>query len=35
MARMHVLRLHQTKQGSILLYRTEREIDRAELEAIS
>ena len=35
MARMHILRLHQTKQGSILLYRTEQEIDRAELEAIS
>lgn len=35
MARMHILRLHQTGKDSLLLYRTEREIDRTEIEAIS
>ncbi len=34
LARMNLIRLHQTGQGSILLYRTTREIDRGELEAI-
>ncbi|MCP3964475.1 MAG: segregation/condensation protein A [bacterium] len=34
MARLRLVRLHQTQQGSILLYRTTREIDARELEAI-
>jgi segregation and condensation protein A len=34
MARMLLVRLHQTEQGAILLFRTEREIQMAELEAI-
>ncbi len=34
MARLHLVRLHQTAQGSVLLYRTTREIDASELEAI-
>ena len=34
MARLRLVRLHQTAQGSILLYRTTREIDARELEAI-
>ncbi len=34
MARLSLLRLHQTAQGAILLYRTTRELDAAELEAI-
>ena len=34
MARLHLVRLHQTTQGAILLYRTTRELDLSELEAI-
>ncbi len=34
MAKLHLVRLHQTAQGSVLLYRTTREIDVTELEAI-
>lgn len=34
MARLNLVRLHQTSEGSILLYRTTREVDLAELEAI-
>ena len=34
MTRLNLIRLHQTAQGSILLYRTTREVDLAELEAI-
>ncbi len=34
MARMHLVRVHQTAAGAILLYRTTRDIDRHELEAI-
>ena len=34
MARLNLIRLHQTEDGSILLYRTTREVDLAELEAI-
>ncbi len=34
MARLHLVRLHQTRQGSILLYRTTRELSAQELEAI-
>jgi len=34
MARLHIVRLHQTAKGSILLYRTTRELDTSELEAI-
>ena len=34
MARMHLVRLHQTAAGALLLYRTTREIDHTELEAI-
>lgn len=34
MARLHLIRLHQTVQGSILLYRTTRELTTNELEAI-
>ncbi len=34
MARMHLIRLHQTVKGSILLYRTTRELEMGELEAI-
>ncbi|MEM7480266.1 MAG: segregation/condensation protein A [Acidobacteriota bacterium] len=35
MARMNLARLHQTKAGEILLYRTTRELDAEELEAMS
>ena len=34
MARLHLVRVHQTRQGAILLYRTTRELSAAELEAI-
>ncbi len=34
MARLHLVRLHQTAAGTILLYRTTRELDTGELEAI-
>ena len=34
MARMHLVRLHQTEAGAVLLYRTTREIELSELEAI-
>jgi segregation and condensation protein A len=34
MARLHLVRLHQTAAGAILLYRTTRELDVSELEAI-
>ncbi|MEM7356118.1 MAG: segregation/condensation protein A [Acidobacteriota bacterium] len=34
MARLHLIRVHQTAKGSILLYRTTRELDLSELEAI-
>lgn len=34
MARMQWLRLHQTAEGDVLLYRTEREVLRGELEAV-
>lgn len=34
MTRMLLIRLHQTEMGAILLYRTERELQMAELEAI-
>lgn len=34
MARMHLVRLHQTADGAILLYRTTREIETHKLEAI-
>lgn len=34
MARLHLVRLHQTKAGALLLYRTTRELDVHELEAI-
>ncbi len=34
MARLQLVRLHQTSQGSILLYRTTREVEMHELEAI-
>ena len=34
MARLHLIRLHQTAAGAILLYRTTRELDVRELEAI-
>ena len=34
MARMLLIRLHQTEKGAILLYRTERELQAAELEAV-
>ena len=35
LARLHLVRLHQTEQGEILLYRTTREPTAEELEAIS
>jgi segregation and condensation protein A len=34
MARLNLVRIHQTDEGSILLYRTTRELMQAELEAI-
>ncbi|MDA8018433.1 MAG: segregation/condensation protein A [Thermoanaerobaculia bacterium] len=34
MARMQLLRLHQSAKGAVLLYRTEREVQQAELEAV-
>ncbi len=34
MARLHLVRLHQTATGAILLYRTTRELETTELEAI-
>ena len=34
LARLNLVRFHQTRKGEILLYRTEREIQRHELEAI-
>ncbi len=34
MARLHLVRLHQTAAGAILLYRTTRDVDAGELEAI-
>ena len=34
MSRLHLVRLHQTTAGSILLYRTTREVELHELEAI-
>jgi hypothetical protein len=34
LARLNLVRFHQTAAGEILLYRTEREIERHELEAI-
>lgn len=34
MSRLHLIRLHQTDQGAILVYRTTREFALAELEAI-
>ena len=34
MARMHLVRVHQTDAGAILLYRTTRDLERHELEAI-
>jgi segregation and condensation protein A len=34
MARMQLVRLHQTARGAVLLYRTEREVQRGELEAV-
>lgn len=34
LARLRLVRLHQTAGGEILLYRTERELDAGELEAI-
>lgn len=35
LARLNLIRLHQTESGSVLMYRTERELDADELEAIS
>lgn len=35
LARLHLVRLHQTEQGEVLLYRTTRTPTEAELEAIS
>jgi chromatin segregation and condensation protein Rec8/ScpA/Scc1 (kleisin family) len=34
MARMLLIRLHQTEQGAVLLYRTDRELLASELEAV-
>ena len=34
MSRLSLIRLHQTEKGSILVYRTTRELALAELEAI-
>jgi segregation and condensation protein A len=34
LARMNLVRVHQTQAGDVLLYRTTREVGRAELEAI-
>lgn len=34
MARLHLVRLHQTEAGEVLLYRTTREIDETDLEAL-
>jgi segregation and condensation protein A len=34
MARLHLVRLHQAESGEILLYRTTRELQQVELEAI-
>ena len=34
LARLNLVRFHQTRAGEILLYRTEREIQLHELEAI-
>lgn len=34
LTRLNLVRLHQTEDGSILIYRTTREVDLAELEAI-
>ncbi len=34
MARLHLVRLHQTEAGELLLYRTTRELQQFELEAI-
>jgi segregation and condensation protein A len=34
LTRLNLIRLHQTEDGSILIYRTTREVDLAELEAI-
>ena len=34
MSRLHLIRLHQTEKGAILVYRTTRELDLQELEAI-
>jgi segregation and condensation protein A len=34
LARLHLVRLHQTEGGELLLYRTEREAEEHELEAI-
>ena len=34
LARMLLVRVHQTRDGELLLYRTTREIEHAELEAI-
>jgi segregation and condensation protein A len=35
LARLHLVRLHQTEDGEVLLYRTTREPTAAELEAVS
>ncbi len=35
LARLELVRLHQTDGGSVLMYRTERELEEHELEAIS
>jgi len=35
LARLHLVRLHQTEQGEVLLYRTTREATPAELKAIA
>lgn len=34
LAKLNLVRLHQTREGSILLYRTTRDVDRGELEGI-
>lgn len=34
MTRLHLVRIHQTGQGELLLYRTTRDLDHEELEAI-
>lgn len=34
LARLHLIRLHQTEGGDVLLYRTQRELEQHELEAI-